>query len=61
MKRLEGGGVSVSLHHRGELTEKGKITVREDKTWDVEADCWARVNGIKEKDLRLIKMSEEES
>jgi|GEM_PF-4552284 len=57
LKRLENGGISITLACEEPLTTQGNELIQKAKTWTVEADCWGRVNKIEEKGLRLIKSS----
>ena len=56
MKRLPSGGISLTLHHKGELVEQGDTQFREDKTWDVQADYRGQLVKVEEKAIRQSKV-----
>jgi hypothetical protein len=61
MKRLEDGGISVTVHYVGAPISRNGAKIREDKTWYVEADCWGRLNKVEEKSLRVSQIAEEKA
>jgi hypothetical protein len=58
IKRQERGGISLSVHHRGEKYEpKGDdVVIREDRTWEVEANSRGNLKKIEEKNLRVVQV-----
>ena len=63
MSRLPNAGVSVTLHHEGELRAadpkaKTKTNLLEQKGWKVEADRWGRVQKMVETSPRSIQVKD---
>jgi hypothetical protein len=56
MRRLPDAGVSMTLHHVGELVTTGEYVLLEQKGWAVEADRWGRVNTMTETGSRSIQI-----
>jgi hypothetical protein len=56
MKRLEGGGIELTLHHKGELIEENDQQFREDKTWIVRADHRGQLLKVEEQTVRQSKV-----
>ncbi len=56
MQRLHNAGVSLSLHHAGDLDIKGDYALLEQKGWAVEADRWGRVSKMTEAGARSIQV-----
>jgi hypothetical protein len=57
MQRLPDAGVSLTLHHKGELRVDG-TTLLEQKGWKVEADKWGRVQKMVETSPRSIEVKD---
>jgi hypothetical protein len=56
MKRSPSGGISLTLHHKGELIEQNDTQFREDKTWLVQADHRGQLIKVEEKAVRQSKV-----
>jgi hypothetical protein len=56
MKRLPGGGIKLTLHHKGELIEENDQQFREDKIWIVEADHRGQLLKVEEQTVRQGKV-----
>ena len=59
MKRLPDAGISLSLHHEGELTVRDKVRLLEEKGWLVEASLWGRLIKMTEQSPRSIQVKEQ--
>jgi hypothetical protein len=59
MARLEGGGVALTVHNIGKILARENVSVREDRTWYVEADERGHLSKVEEKSLRVTKVAEE--
>ena len=57
MNRLPHAGVSMTLHHKGELNVNG-TKLLEQKSWKVEADRWGRVQKMVETSPRSIQVKD---
>jgi len=61
MKRLPDAGLSLTLHHEGELTMRDEVRLLEQKGWLVEAGPWGRLTKMAEQSPRSIQVKKEES
>lgn len=59
MSRLDSGGIALTVHNVGLILPRENVSVREDRTWYVEADEWGRLSKVEEKSLRVTKVAEE--
>ena len=59
MSRLESGGIALTVHNVGRILTRETLSVREDRTWYVEADAWGHLSKVEEKALRVTKVAEE--
>ncbi|MBN1641546.1 MAG: hypothetical protein JXA09_09945 [Anaerolineae bacterium] len=56
MRRRGDGGMSLVLHHTGELVEQGETQFREDKTWEIEANYTGELIRVEQKETRQSKV-----
>ena len=59
MKRLENGGVSLTLRRTGKLVQQGDVRFIEDKTWTVEADRKGHLVKIKEEQAHVSQVRDQ--
>ena len=59
MSRLDSGGVALTVHNIGKISARENVSVREDRTWYVEADEWGHLSKVEEKSLQVTKVAEE--
>jgi hypothetical protein len=60
LKRLQNGGISLTLHQKGEMVEQEDKKFREDRSWVVEADSQGHLVKIQEQEPRVNKVEEED-
>ena len=59
MKRLENGGISLTLRRTGKLVQQGDVRFIEDKTWTVEADRKGHLVKIKEERAQMSQVRDQ--
>ena len=56
MKRRPDGGISLTLRHKGEVIDQGKVQFREDRTWAVSANWVGELVEVEEQATRQNKV-----